>query len=91
MDVKGVSTMRVGMHYLAYLKPWADRNGGQVRNSWLSVSGPVGIWRQASSGTFESLWTDPAMPPVAAEEIALMPTPGRTVAQVIASPASCSN
>ena len=91
VDVTGVSTMRAGMHYLAYLKPWSDRNGGQVKNSWLSVSGPVGIWRQTSSGSLESLWTDPAMPPITAGDVVQMPAPARTVAQVLASPASCSN
>jgi hypothetical protein len=88
-DVKGVSTLRVGKRYLAYLKPWVDRNGSQVKGIWLTVGGPVGIWQQTDSGSFEPVWNDPAMTAVSAGELAGLPRPARTVAQVLASPASC--
>jgi hypothetical protein len=89
-DSDGVSTMHVGKHYLAYLKPLVDLNGSQVNGVWLTVGGPIGIWRQTSKGDFEPLWNEWPMPTIGADGVAQMPRPAKTVAQVVANPTSCS-
>jgi len=90
IDVQGKSTLRKGAQYLAYLRPWVDTVGSEAKGVWLTVGGPEGLWGKASSGSFESLWADPAMPVVTDGELDRLPVPSRTVAQVIESPASCA-